>query len=181
MNSPRYSYTTVAVTSFHWESGLLNFTIHHLTVPEARSFTKSGCWQGCSPCRSSREAVSLLLSAWEPPFHLQNEQSIALWPVSIVTSVIDPLDFLFSPIESLVTWSCLTLCNPMDWWLTRLLCSWDFPGKSTGVDCHFLLLGIFLTQGLNPFFCIAGRFFTIWATKKAPLCISPWAHPDYLG
>ena len=22
---------------------------------------------------------------------------------------------------------------------TRLLCPWDFPGKNTGVDCHFLL------------------------------------------
>ena len=27
--------------------------------------------------------------------------------------------------------------------------SWDFPGKSTGLSCHFLLQGIFLTQGLN--------------------------------
>ena len=33
---------------------------------------------------------------------------------------------------------------------TRLLCPWNFPGKSTGVGCHFLLQGIFLTQGLNP-------------------------------
>ena len=33
---------------------------------------------------------------------------------------------------------------------TRLLCPWDFPGKSTGVGCHFLLQGIFPTQGLNP-------------------------------
>ena len=33
---------------------------------------------------------------------------------------------------------------------TRLLCPWDFPGKSTGVGCHFLLQGIFLTQGSNP-------------------------------
>ena len=31
----------------------------------------------------------------------------------------------------------------------RLLCHWDFPGKSTGVGCHFLLQGIFLTQGSN--------------------------------
>ena len=29
--------------------------------------------------------------------------------------------------------SCLTLCK------TRLLCSWDSPGKNTGVGCHFLL------------------------------------------
>ena len=33
---------------------------------------------------------------------------------------------------------------------TRLLCPWDFPGKSTGVGCHFLLQGVFQTQGLNP-------------------------------
>ena len=32
---------------------------------------------------------------------------------------------------------------------TRLLCPWNFPGNSTGVDCHFLLQGIFPTQGSN--------------------------------
>ena len=30
-----------------------------------------------------------------------------------------------------------------------LLCPWDFPGKSTGVGCHFLLQGVFPTQGWN--------------------------------
>ena len=30
------------------------------------------------------------------------------------------------------------------------LCPWDFPGRNTGVGCHSLLQGIFLTQGLNP-------------------------------
>ena len=33
--------------------------------------------------------------------------------------------------------------------VSSVLCSWDFPGKTTGVDCHFLLQGIFLTQGLK--------------------------------
>ena len=28
--------------------------------------------------------------------------------------------------------------------------SWDSPGKNTGMGCHFLLQGIFLTQGSNP-------------------------------
>ena len=32
----------------------------------------------------------------------------------------------------------------------QLLSPWDFPGKNTGVGCHFLLQGIFLTQGSNP-------------------------------
>ena len=32
----------------------------------------------------------------------------------------------------------------------RLLCPWNFPGKNTGGGYHFLLQGIFPTQGLNP-------------------------------
>ena len=32
---------------------------------------------------------------------------------------------------------------------TRLLCPWDFPDKHTEVACHFLLQGIFPTQGSN--------------------------------
>ena len=32
----------------------------------------------------------------------------------------------------------------------RLLCPWYFPGKNTGVGCHFLLQEIFPTQGSNP-------------------------------
>ena len=40
--------------------------------------------------------------------------------------------------------------RPHGLWPTRLLCPWDFPGKNTGVDCHFLLQGIFPTQGPNP-------------------------------
>ena len=30
------------------------------------------------------------------------------------------------------------------------LCSWNFPGKNTGMGCHVLLQWIFLIQGLNP-------------------------------
>ena len=33
--------------------------------------------------------------------------------------------------------------------LARLLCSWDSLGKNTGLVCHFLLQGIFSTQGWN--------------------------------
>ena len=41
--------------------------------------------------------------------------------------------------KSEVAQSCPTLCDPMDCSLPLLLCPWDFPGKSTGVGCHFLL------------------------------------------
>ena len=53
--------------------------------------------------------------------------------------------------ESEVAQLCPTLWEPMDSpWATRILHPWDFPGKSTGVGCHFLLQGIFPTQELNP-------------------------------
>ena len=35
-------------------------------------------------------------------------------------------------------------------WPSRLLYPQDFPGKNTGVGYHFLLKGIFLSQGSNP-------------------------------
>ena len=34
---------------------------------------------------------------------------------------------------------CLTLSWPHGLQPTRLLCPWDFPGKNTGMSCHFLL------------------------------------------
>ena len=39
--------------------------------------------------------------------------------------------------------------QPYGLYPARLLCPWDSPGKNTGVGCHFLLQGIFLTQELN--------------------------------
>ena len=73
----------------------------------------------------------------------------------------------------------------------RFLCPWNFPGKNTGVDCHFLLQGIFLTQWLNlclllwqanslpqshqwrPYYwlyntCVLSHFSHVW------LCVTPW-------
>ena len=54
-------------------------------------------------------------------------------------------------IESEVAQSCPTLGDPMD-------CSppgssvgpWDFPGKSTGVGCHFLFQGDLPDPGIEP-------------------------------
>ena len=40
--------------------------------------------------------------------------------------------------------------KPLGLQSSRLLCAWDFPGKSTGLGYHFLLQGIFPIQGSNP-------------------------------
>ena len=44
---------------------------------------------------------------------------------------------------------------PHGLWPATLLCPWSFPGKNTGVGCHFLLQEFFLTQGSNPYFCVS--------------------------
>ena len=52
---------------------------------------------------------------------------------------------------------------------TRLLCPWDFPGKNTGMDCHFLLQGIcpFPHPGIEPRSpALQAGFFAIWAFKN---------------
>ena len=58
---------------------------------------------------------------------------------------------------------CLIFCDPMDhgpWG------SWNFSGKNTGVDCHFLGQGIFPTQKLNPHFL----HLLHWQANFLPLC-----------
>ena len=50
----------------------------------------------------------------------------------------------------LVAQPCPTLWDPMDCSPPGSSVHGDSPGKNTGVGCHFLLPGIFPTQGLNP-------------------------------
>ena len=79
--------------------------------------------------------------------------------------------------------SCLTFFDPMD-------CSppglwnpnpWNSPGRNTGVGCHFLLQGIFPTQGLNPglqhcrqiLYCLTTRegfFFFFFGKMSDQIC-----------
>ena len=46
--------------------------------------------------------------------------------------------------------SCLILFNPMDSSPPVSSVHRSSPGNNSGMDCHFLLQGFFLTQGLNP-------------------------------
>ena len=54
-------------------------------------------------------------------------------------------------------WPCLLKA-------TRFLGSWDYSGKNTGEDCHALLQGIFLNQGLGIVWNPLGELFISWGT-----------------
>ena len=63
----------------------------------------------------------------------------------------------------------MTLLHPHGMDPTRLFCLWGFPGRNTGVGCHFFLQGIFSTQGLNRTHvsCIGRQVLYHWATREA--------------
>ena len=51
-------------------------------------------------------------------------------------------------------------------WTARLLYPWKFLSKTTGMSCHFLFQGIFLTQWSNP--CLLHLLH--WQADSLPLC-----------
>ena len=55
----------------------------------------------------------------------------------------------------------------------RLLCPWDFPGKSIEMGCHSFLREIFLDQGSNPhLLCLLH-----WQADSLPLSHLGNPHP----
>ena len=69
---------------------------------------------------------------------------LAVWYWTIYLTSFSPsfLSLLFSQYVASLLW-------PHGLGPTRLLCSWGFLGRNTGVGCHFLFQGIFLIQGSN--------------------------------
>ena len=77
----------------------------------------------------------------------------------------------FSPIPAscVCVQSCLTLSQPYGPQPARLLCQWDYPGKNTGVGCHFLLQGLFPIQRSN--LRLGEALPPSWCTPVKPLAL----------
>ena len=64
-----------------------------------------------------------------------------------------PLSQYWSNENTVCVLSCSVMSNSLrshGLWSRSLLCPWNFPGKITGVGCHFLLQETFWTQESNP-------------------------------
>ena len=73
----------------------------------------------------------------------------------------------------LVAQPCLTLCSPMDY--NPPGSSLNFPGKNTGMGCHFLLQEIFPTQGSNL------HLFSLLHWQEDSLPLAPPGKPLYVS
>ena len=74
--------------------------------------------------------------------------------------IIYPFTF-FHKSFPVVAQSCPTFCSPVDFRPPGFSAHGILQARILNWDSHFLLQGIFPTQGSNQVFCIAGRFFII--------------------
>ena len=92
-------------------------------------------------------------------------------------SLLLPISKGYLEINWIKTWHNRVVGNRRQWII--FLCPWNFPGKNSGLGCHFLLQGIFLTQGLNP-----GLLHLLhWQADSLPLShlyMSSWEYFDWL-
>ena len=98
-----------------------------------------------------------------------------VWP-SITSGWVE--GFFRGCLDCLITIGCVlspsvmsNSSRPHELYLTWLLCPCNFPGKNTGMECHFLLQGIFLTQGLN--LCLSGLLH--WQEDSLPQAPSSYS------
>ena len=133
-----------------------------------------------------------VLFAWRNPLHFLLFLHISSAQLSIFLSPFrghQPYRVFRGPLSRLLyvpplgchSASCITFFNyekvlrsvmsdsrwPHGVYPTKLLCPWNSSGKNTGVGCHSLLQGIFLTQGSNPSL-LQCRQITVWTTREAP-------------
>ena len=70
--------------------------------------------------------------------------------------------------------------RPNGLWPAKLLCLWISPGKNIGMGCHFLLQGIFPTQGSNPGLLHCRRILYQMSHKGSPRTWE-WVAPFFSG
>ena len=61
--------------------------------------------------------------------------------------------------------------RPHELWSARFLCPGNFPGKNTGVGSHSFFRGPSPSRDWTWVSYMAGRFFTIWTTREAPIIV----------
>ena len=85
-------------------------------------------------------------------FYIKFYQELFIISKGHITSTNKTLVMIFTLLTDggLVTKSCPTLCDHMDCSPPGSSVHGIFSGNNTGVDCHFLLRGIFPAQESNP-------------------------------
>ena len=113
--------------------------------PATKNHCLGGLWNACFILLSTLKKTDMTRTpAWWNSWLLNNTDLNCMGPL---------LHGFFSKSNTAVVVELLSrvrLLWPHGLQPARLLCPWDFPGKNTGVGCHFLLQGIILIHKSNP-------------------------------
>ena len=82
----------------------------------------------------------------------------------------------FGDMKLLVTRLCLTYCYLMD----CTFCPWNSPSKNIGMGSQPLSRASSWPRDQTWVSCIAGRFFTVWATREAHSLVEHFLHSELL-
>ena len=109
-----------------------------------------------------------------PNLHSRQELSPALTEKHVIGEGRDKRELHFSynfviPCCCLIGKLCLTLCDPMDCSPPGFSVHGILQARTLGVGCHFLLQGIFPTQGSNLHLLHCTRILYHWATRETPI------------
>ena len=137
-------------------------------LPPPSPPNSSGSWEALSNDKDHQNELAAWDSQESLSFPLICEQPSPFFFFQIFPSLFIYLCVCVCVCAHMHTLCHIQLLRPHGLWPTRLLCPWDSPGKNTGVGCHFILYGIFLTQGLNP--CLLCLLY--WQVDSLPLCHS---------
>ena len=117
-----------------------------------------------SPWNSPRQITGVGISSLLQRIFPTQESNRGLLQVDC-RWILHQLRYQGSPeVKVKVSQLCPIFCKPMD---CSLLCSWNSPGKNTGVGSRSLLQGIFPTQELNPGLPHCRQIPTIRVTREA--------------
>ena len=134
-----------------WGRGWGHRHTNRISVPEVlwylwgdQDFSVNGWRLNLSTPAVWKHKKSRTLYWYSPPSHLTHF-SVLIIPFFLA-------NLLLKKKKEISCWvvSCsLRPCGPSP---VRLLCPWDYLGKSTEVGCHALLKGIFLTKEAKSYF-----------------------------
>ena len=145
---------------------------HHVPCP---SLSPGVCWNTCPLSWWCHPAISLSVASFsscpqsfpasgffpELVLHIRRPKywsfSFSISPSNeysgLISFKIDWFDLLLTSAKAtrfMARVEVAQSCATHGLYPNELLCSWNFLGKSTGVGCHFLLQGIFLTRESSP-------------------------------
>ena len=102
--------------------------------------------------RVRHDWIELNLLRWIPWCQISEaSEHLSFLPIPL-TVPYSCYDFPFNFLLLLLLYVCSVISDslrPHELWPTKLLCPWNSPGRNTGLGCHSLHPGFFLTQGSN--------------------------------